>query len=95
MAKTNVAFRISEEDKAYLYDLAEKNEVTMTKFFEDVCELIKSLEYDGNSFKSKEIRTDFTPIKKQGEVDLDRLFKVAESRRETPQSVLDNALRFY
>ena len=92
MAKTNVAFRISEEDKAYLYDLAEKNGVTITKFFEDVCELIKRSEYSSDGFKNEvEPKNEVVPV----DINLDELRKIAEVRRETPQSVLDNALRPY
>ena len=97
MAKQTVAFRVSEEEKNYIYDLVDSFSVPLSKFFGDFCRSMMNglVTYDGNEFKGKsEPKVEAKPTINNG-IDLSELFKIAELRRETPESLLSNALRPY
>lgn len=99
MATQTVAFRASEEEKNYIYDLTGSLKVPLSKFFKDLCKdmMNGNITYDGNRFTGK---TDSIPVSKEPaaqeeKVDLSELFTIAQNRRATAQSVLNNALKPY
>lgn len=106
MAKQTVAFRVSEQEKNYIYDLTGSLGVPLSKFMSDLHASLKNgdVNYDGNKFSgvNTEIEGANTNVNCQVTVEgnpeglnLDELYSIAKSRRVTPQSILDNALRPY
>ena len=101
MATQTVAFRVAEEEKNYIYDLTGSRNVPLSKFLKDLCRDLQNGEitYDGNGFKAKceckhQNSAEISPLKAD-DVDLSELYSLAEDRRVTPQSILNNALRPY
>ena len=101
MATQTVAFRVSEEEKNYIYDLTGNLGVPLSKFLKDLCHDLQNGEitYDGTGFKAKckcehQKTAEISPLNAE-DIDLTELRKIASSRRATPQSVLDNALKPY
>lgn len=101
MGMQTVGFRITEEEKNYLYDLTGSRGVPISKFLRDLIENLQdgTVTYDGTGFKAK---ADVIPVHaeevaavKNEDVDLTELMDIAASRRVTPQSILNNALRPY
>ncbi len=99
MATQTVAFRASEEEKNYIYDLTGSLKVPLSKFFKDLCKdmMNGNITYDGNRFagKTDSIPASRGPATQEEKVDLSELFTIAQSRRATAQSVLNNALQPY
>ncbi len=97
MATQTVAFRVSEEEKNYIYDLTNECGAPLSKFLKDLCRDLQNgnITYDGNCFKAgAENPAEISPLNAD-DIDLTELRKIASSRRVTPQSVLDNALKPY
>lgn len=94
---TTVSFRVTEDEKKYLYDLIEELEVPVSKFLKDaIRDLIAGkLTYDGESIKASSNNMDSTSTTKIEGVDITELLDIAKKRSVTPQSVLNNALRPY
>ena len=94
---TTVSFRVTEDEKKYLYDLIEELEVPVSKFLKDaIRDLIAGkLTYDGESIKATANNMDSTSTTKIEGVDITELLDIAKKRSATPQSVLNNALRPY
>ena len=104
MSKQSVGFRVQEETKSYIYDLTGSLSVPLGKFLDDLCEQMKNgdITYDGTKFKAKcdckSVNTkksaEISPLNAD-ELDLTELLEIANDRRVTPQSILNNALRPY
>ena len=100
MAKQSVGFRVMEETKNYIYDLTGSLSVPLGKFLDDLCEQMMNgdITYDGTKFKAKSDNTpksaEISPLNAD-EMDLTELMEIANDRRVTPQSILNNALRPY
>lgn len=101
MATQTVAFRVSEEEKNYIYDLTGSRNVPLSKFLKDLCRDLQNGEitYDGNGFKAKceckhQKTAEISPLNAD-DIDLTELRAIAHGRRVTPQSVLNNALKPY
>lgn len=103
MAKESIAFRVQAEDKAYIYDLTGSLNVPVSKFLEDLCEDMRNgrIAYNGKGFSAKGESEGVTPQKTaeisplNAELDLTELKAIADERRVTMQSILNNALRPY
>ena len=92
---TTVSFRVTEDEKKYLYDLIEGLEVPVSKFLKDaIRDLVAGkLTYDGESIKVT--ANNSTSTTKIEGVDITELLNIAKKRSVTPQSVLNNALKPY
>ena len=94
---TTVSFRVTEDEKKYLYELIEGLEVPVSKFLKDAIRdlMAGKLIYDGESIKATANNMDDTSTTKIEGVDIAELLDIAKKRSVTPQSVLNNALRPY
>lgn len=96
---TTVSFRVTEDEKKYLYDLIEGLEVPVSKFLKDAIRdlMAGKLTYDGESIKAtaNNMGDNSTTTTKIEGVDITELLDIAKKRSVTPQSVLNNALRPY
>ncbi len=92
---TTVSFRVTEDEKKYLYDLIEGLEVPVSKFLKDAIRdlMAGKLTYDGESIKVT--ANNSTSTTKIEGVDITELLNIAKKRSVTPQSVLNNALKPY
>lgn len=101
MATQTVAFRVTEEEKNYIYDLTGSLSVPLSKFLKDLCRNLQNGEvtYDGVNFKAKceckhQKSAENSPLNAE-DIDLTELREIAADRRVTPQSILNNALKPY
>lgn len=94
---TTVSFRVTEDEKKYLYDLIERLEVPVSKFLKDAIRdlMAGKLTYDGENIKVTTNNMNSTTTNKIEGVDITELLDIAKKRSVTPQSVLNNALRPY
>ena len=93
---TTISFRVTEDEKKYLYDLIEGLEVPVSKFLKDAIRDLEAgkLTYNGESIKVAADDSNVPTTKTEG-VDITELLNIAKKRSVTPQSVLNNALRPY
>lgn len=107
MASVSVAFRTSDDVKAYLTGLG-----ALSKVMKSLVESLKAgdITYDQDRFTGKvEVREVEKEVIREivkevpvnngavvhDDVDLSQLYDIAAKRRVTPQSLLENALRPY
>ena len=103
MASTTLAFKATQEARAFIGKLSEKYEVPLSQIMGQFAEQAIRGDFTYNpengwtctKERSEETLKEPPKAPVQDGIDLSRLYFIANKRRITPQSLLDSALRIY